>query len=88
MDQIESVDRVLGFHRLKTRRSGTARFAEVDIFVDGDMRVDEAHEVAREVEGRVKSAVDDLEMTVHVEPYVEGVRDVTRSPREEYPPES
>ncbi len=85
MGEIDAVDRVLGFHRLKTRRSGTARFAEVDVFVDGDMRVDEAHEVAREVERRVKSAVEDLEMTVHVEPFEEGVRDVTRSPREEYP---
>ncbi|HEX7000374.1 MAG TPA: cation diffusion facilitator family transporter [Trueperaceae bacterium] len=88
MSEIDAVDRVLGFHRLKTRRSGVARFAEVDVFVDGDMRVDEAHEVAREVERRVRSAVEDLEMTVHVEPYEEGVRDVTRSPREEYPPES
>lgn len=87
MTEIEAVDRILGFHRLKTRRSGTARFAEVDVFVDGDMRVDDAHEVAREVERRVKAAVEDLEMTVHVEPYEEGVRDVTRSPKEEYPPE-
>lgn len=87
MTEIEGVESVLGFHRLKTRRSGTARFAEVDVFVDGDMRVDEAHEVAREVERRVKSSVEDLEMTVHVEPYEEGVRDVSRSPKEEYPPE-
>src|SRR5690606_30335191 len=65
MTEIEGAESVLGFHRLKARRSGTARFAEVDVFVDGDMHVDEAHEVAREVERRVKSSVEDLEMTVH-----------------------
>ncbi len=87
MGAIESVTEVLGFHRLKTRRSGRARFAEVDVFVDGEMSVETAHEVAREVERRVRSAAPDLEMTVHVEPFEEGVRDVTRSPKEEYPPE-
>lgn len=85
--EIEGVAGVRGYHRLRTRRSGSARFAEVDVFVDGDMRVEQAHEVAREVERRVRSAVEGLEMTVHIEPYEEGVRDVSRSPREEYPEE-
>ncbi|HZW28289.1 MAG TPA: cation diffusion facilitator family transporter [Trueperaceae bacterium] len=85
--EIEGVSGVLGYHRLRTRRSGSARFAEVDVFVDGDMRVEDAHEVAREVERRVRSAVDGLEMTVHIEPFEEGVRDVSRSPREEFPEE-
>lgn len=85
--EIEGVDEVRGYHRLRTRRSGSARFGEVDVFVAGDMRVDDAHEVAREVERRVKAAVPGLDMTVHIEPYEEGVRDVSRSPREEFPEE-
>lgn len=85
--EIEGVEGVRGYHRLRSRRSGSARFAEVDVFVDGDMRVDQAHEVAREIEGRVRSAVHGMEMTVHIEPYEEGVRDRSRSPREEFPEE-
>jgi len=85
--EIEGVEGVRGYHRLRSRRSGSARFAEVDVFVDGDMGVDQAHEVAREIEGRVRSAVHGMEMTVHIEPYEEGVRDRSRSPREEFPEE-
>ncbi len=83
--EIESVREVRGYHRLRTRRSGSARFADVDVFVDPDMRVEEAHEVAKEIERRVGAALDGLDMTVHIEPFEEGVRDVSRSPREEFP---
>lgn len=81
---LESAQRVLGYHRLRTRRAGTARFAEVDLFVSPDMSVKDAHEVARSVEHDVRDRLDGLEMTVHIEPFEAGVRDVSRTPREEY----
>ncbi len=81
---LEGAPSVLGYHRLRTRRAGTARFAEVDLFVAPAMRVAEAHEVAMAVEKAVAVAVEGLEMTVHIEPFEEGVRDVSRTPREEY----
>jgi len=84
---LEGVRDVRGYHRLRTRRAGSARFAEVDVFVDESMRVADAHEVARRVEGSVKEALDGIEITVHIEPYVEGVRDTSRSPKEEFPEE-
>ena len=37
---------VLGYHRLRSRRAGTGRFAEIDIFVAPELTVLEAHEVA------------------------------------------
>ncbi len=82
---LEGVPEVRGYHRLRTRRAGSARFAEVDVFVDEEMRVAAAHEVARTVERAVKRAVDGIDITVHIEPYVEGVRDTSRSPKEEFP---
>ena len=81
---LEGSPSVLGYHRLRTRRAGTAKFAEVDLFVAPTMRVAEAHEVAMGVEQAVARAVDGLDMTVHIEPFEEGVRDVSRTPREEY----
>lgn len=82
---LESVPDVRGYHRLRTRRSGAARFAEVDLFVDESMSVADAHEVAREVERAVVGELDDILITVHMEPFVEGVRDTSRTPKEEYP---
>lgn len=81
---LENAPQVLGFHRLRTRRAGTARFAEVDLFVSPAMTVQEAHGVAMAVEHEVRRRLDGLEMTVHIEPFEAGVRDVSRTPREEY----
>lgn len=81
----DEVPKVRGYHRLRTRRAGTARFAEVDLFVDSGMSVAEAHEVARGVEKSVRDSLDGIDITVHIEPYVEGVRDVSRTPKEEFP---
>lgn len=81
---LETAPRVLGYHRLRTRRAGTARFAEVDLFVSPSMTVEHAHDVARSVEHQVRERLDGLEMTVHIEPFEEGVRDVSRTPREEF----
>ncbi len=81
---LETSQNVLGYHRLRTRRAGTARFAEVDLFVSPGMTVASAHEVARSVEHEVRDKLGGLEMTVHIEPFEEGVRDVSRTPREEF----
>lgn len=82
---LERVPEVRGYHRLRTRRAGSARFAEVDLFVDQAMSVADAHEVARSVERSVRAALEGVEITVHIEPYVEGVRDTSRTPKEEFP---
>lgn len=76
---------VLGFHRLRTRRAGQRRFAEVDIFVDPDLSVISAHDIAQGVEHAAARALPGLELNSHVEPFVPGERDSTRTPREEFP---
>jgi len=85
LDALAGHPRVLGFHRLRTRRSGRARFAEVDVFVDPAMSVGAAHEVVAQVEGRVRAGLDEITMTLHVEPFVEGVREGQVAPADEYP---
>lgn len=88
LDALERHPDVLGFHRLRTRSAGRARFAEVDLFVDPDISVRDAHEVAAAVEAEVSGALDEITTTVHVEPYVEGIRDGHRTPRDEFPSDS
>ncbi len=75
---------ILGYHRLRTRRSGRARFAEVDVFVAPDTTVASAHELMVELEAAVRLRLDDIQLTVHAEPFVEGVRDVTLKPKDEF----
>lgn len=81
---LEGTPGILGYHRLRTRRSGRARFAEVDVFVRPEMSVAEAHSLVVRLEDQMHAELEDLVTTVHVEPYVEGVRDRSTTPREEF----
>jgi len=84
LEVLDAHPRVLGYHRLRSRRSGTGRFAEVDVFVDPDMTVMEAHDLISELEADLRLLLPRLVTTIHVEPFVEGVREGSRSPREEF----
>jgi cation diffusion facilitator family transporter len=85
LDALERHPDVLGYHRLRTRRSGRARFAEVDVFVEPGLSVRDAHVVAGAVERDIAARLDEVITTLHVEPYVEGLRDERRAPRDEFP---
>jgi len=82
---LDEAPEVLGYHRLRTRRAGRSRFAEVDVFVDPDLSVRDAHALVGRLERRMHAELSDLVTTVHVEPFEEGVRDSSRTPREEFP---
>lgn len=84
LDALKGHPRVLGFHRLRTRRSGRARFAEVDLFVDRDMSVGDAHDVVAQVEDEVHARLSELTTTFHVEPFEEGRREGQVSPADEF----
>ncbi len=84
---LDAAPEVRGYHRLRTRRAGHARFAEVDVFVDPGMTVVDAHRLVGRLEDRMHAELDDLVTTVHVEPFEEGVRDTTLTPRQEFPDE-
>ncbi len=84
MQVLDATPGILGYHRLRTRRSGRARFAEVDVFVRPEMSVAEAHKLVVRLEDQMHAELEDLVTTVHIEPFVEGVRDRSTTPREEF----
>lgn len=64
--EVAGVERV---HDIRLRRSGPVVFGEMHVEVKEKMPVEKAHEIADEIEGRVKEAVNDIEsLTVHLEP--------------------
>lgn len=56
------------FHHLRTRRAGRRKFADFHLLVDGGLSVRDGHTLAHRVEGALRAAVPELEVTVHVEP--------------------
>ena len=85
LDVLDAHHDVLGYHRLRTRRSGRARYAEVDVFVDPAMSVQAAHDVVVQVEDAVHAQLAELTTTLHVEPFVAGARDGAVRPEDEFP---
>ncbi len=84
LEVLEGAPGILGFHRLRTRRSGRARFAEVDVFVDPTMTVEDAHALVGRAEDALHARLKDLVTTIHVEPFVAGLRDRALTPQEEF----
>jgi cation diffusion facilitator family transporter len=82
---LDEAPEVMGYHRLRTRRAGRLRFAEVDVFVDPELSVRDAHRLIARLEDSMHSDLSDLVTTVHVEPFEAGVRDASLTPREEFP---
>ena len=64
---------VKGMHDLRTRRAGLQPFIQLHLELDGDMRLLEAHEIADEVEARIKQAYPAAEVLIHQDP--EGVEE-------------
>lgn len=60
--------RVLGFHHLRTRKSGHHRFVEFHLLVDPGLSVKESHDLSEEIEEMIKKALPETRVTVHVEP--------------------
>jgi cation diffusion facilitator family transporter len=84
LSELDATPGVLGYHRLKSRRSGSDRFAEVDVFVDPAMNVEHAHALVGRLEENLRARLPGLVTTVHVEPFAPGVREGATSPREEF----
>lgn len=59
---------VVDFHGLQTRVSGRHRFASMHVLVPGAWTVQQAHDLLEVVEADLKAALDDLQVTTHVEP--------------------
>jgi cation diffusion facilitator family transporter len=60
--------RVLGFHRLRTRKAGAYRFVDFHLLVDPEMTVRDSHAIAEDVTATIRARLPRTSVTVHVEP--------------------
>ncbi|GAB08635.1 cation efflux protein [Gordonia araii NBRC 100433] len=56
------------FHDIRTRTGGHQRFLQMHMLVPGEWSVQRGHDLVEEVEERLRAAVEDLVVTVHLEP--------------------
>ena len=66
--------RVLGHHRLRSRRAGSHRLIDVHIMLDDRLTFPEAHAVSEDVEDAIRTVLPNADVIVHAEPYEEEQR--------------
>jgi cation diffusion facilitator family transporter len=59
---------VRGFHRLRTRKSGSYRFVEFHIRVDASMSIGESHRITDMISVAIKERFPRTVVTIHIEP--------------------
>jgi cation diffusion facilitator family transporter len=72
-DQLVSILKEMNvcFHDLKTRKAGQFRFIEFHIEMDADIKLAHIHDFCDAVEDRLKNEFNNLEVTIHVEPFTQ-----------------
>jgi cation diffusion facilitator family transporter len=68
---LDNDDRVMGYHKLRTRRSGRQRLVDVHIMLEDSLSLSEAHAIGEEMERSLQKTLPNLDAVVHVEPYAE-----------------
>jgi len=56
------------WHALRTRSAGRQRFADVHVLVPGSWTVQQGHDLLEQIEGDLKTALEHLSITTHLEP--------------------
>lgn len=67
-DIVNSEPEVTGYHKLRTRRSGSTREIDLHILVNGKMPLIDAHGISKIIEDKIKKVFPDSYIIVHVEP--------------------
>ncbi len=65
---LEHSCKVVGFHRLRTRKAGSQRFIDIHLVVPKDSSVSEAHNLCNHLERDIKKKIQKVSITIHIEP--------------------
>jgi cation diffusion facilitator family transporter len=64
----KNADGAIEAHDIRTRQAGKMTFIDFHLVVPGTMAVDVAHEICDAIEAKLREAVKDVQITIHVEP--------------------
>jgi len=64
-------DRIKGFHKLKTRKSGNMKHIDFHIVVDPDMTAGEVHDIIGSLKKDMWEEIGNTRVNIHIDPYTE-----------------
>lgn len=66
--------RVLGWHRLRTRKSGSQRHIDLHLQLEDGLSLKDAHDITHDVKDAIREAVPNALVFIHTEPFREEMR--------------
>lgn len=63
-----SAEGAIEAHDIRTRQAGRVTFIDFHLVVPGSMSVESAHDICDRIEAKLRDAVEDAQITIHVEP--------------------
>jgi cation diffusion facilitator family transporter len=70
---LDSDKRILGYHKLRTRKSGSHRHVDVHVQLSDGLSLVEAHAVTEDVEDNLREALPNVHVMIHIEPFHEEI---------------
>ncbi|MCY4473233.1 MAG: cation diffusion facilitator family transporter [Kistimonas sp.] len=77
--QVLSERHIVGMHRLRTRMSGITPVIQLDLGLDGQLSLQEAHGIGKRVEKRLLEVIPDADITIHLAPRQPGSAGINSS---------
>ncbi|MCX6113482.1 MAG: cation diffusion facilitator family transporter [Proteobacteria bacterium] len=65
---VRNINGVEKIHKLRVRTSGNMLFTDMILLVESNLSIEEAHRISNNVEKKIKEAMPDVDVTVHLEP--------------------
>ena len=65
---MEHYSQVVGFHALRTRKSGAHRYIDLHLVVPKNIRIDEAHRISEHLEEDIRKVLPHTSTIIHIEP--------------------
>ncbi len=62
---------IMGYHRLRTRRSGSRKMVDLHMVVCKDASLEEAHQITEKIEQEIEERIRNSDVLIHLEPCTE-----------------
>jgi ferrous-iron efflux pump FieF len=68
---LDAEPQLVGYHRVRARRSGAHRHIDLHLLFDPEMSLRDAHRLAEELEDRIRATLPNVSIVSHLEPATE-----------------
>ncbi len=65
---LEHCEEIIGYHRMRTRRSGSKKMIDLHLVICKDISLTEAHGITEELEKKIEEKIRNSDVMIHIEP--------------------